>query len=207
MFQGRLRTLILWGFATVGFVVGTVNTLVLIGKVPAPLLGVFGRHRLSEDPIPWAVMNRERIKAEADVFKKLVNFVDSCNKSLRQEILSREAVLRAEHEEINRLESIQKKPTQALEDKKQAFKKKVAELEQLVQKKKDAFDKVIEQCTKLIEEQSNSIIESIAERHQTRVIIESGMAVYSEGVDLTDMVIEELNKKMRNFALPVPEES
>lgn len=202
-----LLTLALWIFATVGFIGGTISTCVLLGKVPPPLKRLFKKQGSTEAPIPWAIVNREKIKAEAVVFKKFTDFIESCNKNLQQEFQSKEKLLRVEYEAINRQEAREKKPSKALTEKKQAFNKKLAEVEQMVQQKKEILDKAVKQCTEAIDEKFKTIIEAIAERYQTNVIIEASMAVYSEGVDLTDSVIEELDTQMKSFVFPILETS
>jgi Skp family chaperone for outer membrane proteins len=188
-------------------VVAVGGTLLALGKIsPTTLAEWLPKKREALAPgdfIPLAVVNMTRVKAEAAAFKTLKIFIEEQNKALHEEILTKENLLRSENDTIKKQEAAQKKTTQELIEKKQAFNKKHAEVEQLVLQKKSKLDQEVAKGFALIDEKFDKIIAEAAVRYHARVVIDRAAILYAEGVDLTDVIIQDLNQQMAGFAMPL----
>lgn len=181
----------LWLFVLLGVFLGVLNLGLLYYKKP------FSK----EAPLPLAVVQWDRVKIEAAAFKKLKTFVEERNKLLHEEILAKENELRTENEELKRFQALQKVSTDEFSHKKQAFEKKLAEMEQIVQQKKEQLDADVEKGYKTIQQKFKQIIVEIAHKHGTRIVIDAATVLYADSVDLTDAVIVELNKQLKDFTV------
>ncbi|MEI8295241.1 MAG: OmpH family outer membrane protein [Alphaproteobacteria bacterium] len=157
--------------------------------------------------IPLAVVNMTKVRDEAEVFKTIKSFSDQQKKAIYEEFLVQENLLRKESEEIKKQEAAQKETPQELNEKKTAFNKKCAEVEQQVQQKKITLDRDLEKRFALVEEKFYKIIADAAGRYHARVVIDSTATaiLYAEGVDLTDIIIQDLNQQTAGFTVSAQE--
>lgn len=155
------------------------------------------------DFIPLAVVDMKRVNAEAIVFKTLKSFIEGQNKLLHEEILAKENLLRSENDAIKKLETAQNKTTQELIERKQAFNKKHNEVEQLVLQKRSKLEQDVARGFALIDAKFDKIIADAAVRYHARVVIDRASILYAEGVDLTDVIIQDLNQQMADFKMPL----
>jgi len=201
-----------WQKIVLGIIIssfGIMAGLLILGKNPPLALKEWLSKKretvIPGDFIPLAVVNMTRVKAEATVFKTLKSFIEEQNKILHEEIILKENLLRSENDAIKKLEAAQNKTTQDLIERKQALNKKQTEVEQLVLQKKSKLDQEVAKGFARIDEKFDKIIAEAAERYHARVVIDRAAILYAEGVDLTDVIIQDLNQQMADFKMPLQE--
>lgn len=158
----------------------------------------------STQSIRIAVMDSSRIKAEAKPFIAVRELIDKEHVDAHKQILEQETVLREELREIR----TSKLGARKKQEMKQDFDKKLALLEQTVLQKKEKIVRQFEQISSELESALKGIIEKIVKDKGFQVVLnkfiqETQAILYSEkSLDITDEVIEKINKKIPKIQLP-----
>jgi outer membrane protein len=151
-----------------------------------------------------AVMDSSRIKAEAKPFIKVRELIDKEHVDAHKQILEQETLLREELRSIR----TSKLGARKKQEMKQEFDKKLALLEQTVLQKKERIVRQFEQISIELESALKNIIEKIVQDKGFHVVLnkyiqETQAILYNEKtLDITDEVIERINKKIPKIQLP-----
>lgn len=152
-----------------------------------------------------AVVDGDRLKKEAIPFQTVRQMLMEEQTKAHQAILPIETQLVKEQEEIR---ALAKKEPEAAKKKREEFYKKVAELEQQTQKKRSVLDKQATYFTGMIEETVFTIINDIAKKEKISLVLnitidEKRSVFFVENrMDLTETVIAEMNKRLKDIKLP-----
>ncbi|MDP3372452.1 MAG: OmpH family outer membrane protein [Candidatus Paracaedibacteraceae bacterium] len=183
----------------------------VIGACIAACVGFLGfalgvnRFLIPSGELKIAVVDGDRLKKEAAPFQVVRQLLLAEQTKAHEEILPIETELVKEQQEI-RLQA--KKHPEAAKKRREEFDKKVVELEQRTQKIRTKLDKQANELSGTIQETVFLIINEIAKKEKVNLVlnmtIDDKRAVFfvENRMDLTDTVISETNKRLKNIKLP-----
>jgi hypothetical protein len=192
-----LGRLLLWVAAALWFVAGTGGIFIALGILP-PLLSRPSTAVPIVKGIPL-VIDMAKVRSEATAFKKLKIFEEAHIKSIHEDILQKENILRNESEQIKRAEASQKNISAQLTKQKEAFEKKLVMMEEVVLKARQSLEDKVNYGYNIIRDQFKKVLKEIASRYNARIIIDTSTVLYAEGIDVTSLAINELDKKTLDF--------
>lgn len=169
------------------------------------------RHHVSvPQNIRFGVVDLNRVRLEAECFKKLRSYIEDRYSEANKIIFNSENELRAEYKLLREREKRSEKTNnKELLKKRQAFEKKVGEIEQMVQQKKNALNEKFTEISGRIEKKLLEIISHFAKDSGLDAIVNQSMGdevpivLYAApSLDLTDAVIDALNKAKDELDLP-----
>ena len=164
-------------------------------------LGV-NRFLIPSGTLKIAVVDGDRLKKESKPFKAVRDILIAEQSKAHEEIIPIETMLLKEQENIK---SVAKKNGEKAKKLKAEFDIRVAELEQKMQKKRAVLDKQANHLSTMIEESVFAIINQIAKEQNISVIFNStidekrSIFFVEQRLDLTDAVINALNKQLNNI--------
>lgn len=147
------------------------------------------------------VIDMNRIKLEAHIFRQLKEFLERKNSYLYNESARRESELRKENNSIKKDQISKKVTSENILKRKERLEWMVSDTEQWIQKQKEELSLHASQIYLFIEKKFKEVIKNIGEKYKIRMIIESSPILYSEGIDLTQVVLKEFNKELKNFKI------
>ena len=93
---------------------------------------------------------------------------------------------------------------EAFSDRKNTFEKKVIEFNKASQGKRRALSKAEKDAVNQIEEEVEKIVKNIIDTENITAVIRSSAVVLSQdSIDITQKVVDELNKKLSNVTVKV----
>lgn len=155
-----------------------------------------------------AIVNLSRIRNEAQSFIKFKELIERQYKIFHNEISNTQNELRKKYQEIKELEKTAKKPATELQKRKDDLDHQVAELDKQVRTRKDKLSESFSIITSEIETTIRKIVNNIAHsKHLNLVfnatILDASVVLYSgEELDITDEVLQELDKQLPTVHLP-----
>ncbi len=167
-------------------------------------LGV-NRFLIPSGTLKIAVVDGDRLKKESKSFRAVNDILIAEQSKAHAEILPIESMLLKEQEEI-RLES--KKNPEKAKKRNEAFGARVTELEQKMQKKRSLLEKQRDFLSDTIQDLVFSIITDISSKKNISIVlnktIDEKRSVFfvEKRMDLTDEVIAELDRNLKNIKLP-----
>lgn len=145
-------------------------------------------------PVRIAVIYADRIKQESNPYQKFEAFFNAEREKIHQEFLEKENMLRQDFE-------TNKKKKKNKED----LKEKIKALDHEIMQRKEDFSKTVQQSVARIEKILSETIEKIVKKHGFNLVLnaevyEKILVLYADkGFDITDAIIEELNKEKVDF--------
>lgn len=160
-------------------------------------------------PLSIGVVDISRIKADSKVFQKFKEVVEGLNATIHKEILDRETKLRTEFEHLKKREEEAKGPTQEILKQKTELDKKYAALEETVRARREELDEEYTKGLINIKQTLKEIMNDLGMAYSLKIILnksigdgnqmdQSIVLFCNEGIDLTDEVINRLDKQMSN---------
>lgn len=158
-------------------------------------------HKVASRPVQIAIINADRIKQEAHPYQIFEKYFESEKEKIHQEFLQKEKVLREEFSNLKKKKRNKSTPLPQQEK----LQEKIKELETQVQNRRDEFSKTIQKNVKVLADYLNLAIEKVAKKHEFNIVLntevyEKTLVLYAEkSFDITDAIIEELNKTKIDF--------
>jgi Skp family chaperone for outer membrane proteins len=158
-------------------------------------------------PLSIGVVDINSLKANSKVFQKFQNNIEDFNATIHKEILERETKLRAEFEPLKKQEEAGIVPTPESIKKKLELDRKVAELENIVRERRKELEQEYTHSSIKIKETLKEIMDELGKTYGLKIILnksigdgnqmDQSIVLYSnEGLDLTDEVVERLDKQL-----------
>lgn len=151
-----------------------------------------------------AVINTARVREQAIVFKQLSGLIEQEHNKAQKKIMEMENKLRDQYEELKKIERNKKKLPEILK-KKQDFEKQVAELEQKVQQEREKLGQKFASLQSRIEGALKDVLDKIVSEKNLQLVLSTSILdnevviTADQTFNITDLVIESLNKKMPNI--------
>jgi Skp family chaperone for outer membrane proteins len=143
-----------------------------------------------------AVIDIEKISKEAVVVKNVAKIISKKRDEFQLEVTKKEKKLEKEGKEIESQKNYLSK--EKLEDKQKDFIKKVDELKDFATKRDKSLKAAYSDAIKEVNEKVGEIVAKIAEEKGLALVIPTSQVVYSvDGLDITNEVINQLNKKIK----------
>lgn len=147
-----------------------------------------------------AVLSMEKVQANALAFQKLRQVLEVEHSRFHKEIMKEEKKLRHEQEELKKAEQSTDKPDPSLYARRQEFHKDLAKLEQLVQSKKEELNGKFSENVRRIESSLEDIVGTVSREKGLKVVLDASIVLYSDELDVTDEIIERLNKRISSVS-------
>lgn len=176
-------------------------------------VGFAGYHFFKEKPtshnMTIAVVDFVRLSTESKTFQAINSHWENQHSESGRMIFNSDNELREEYREIREKEKRTTKPDAALIAKKQAFEKKVVQLEQLVQHRKNELNTERQDLHERLNAKIKEILESLAASKNISLIINRAMGedvpiilFARQTLDITDKVIQKLDEARHEFDVP-----
>ncbi|MGV8949172.1 MAG: OmpH family outer membrane protein [Candidatus Paracaedibacter sp.] len=158
-------------------------------------------------PLSIGVVDINRIKTDSKVFQKFKEVVEGLNATIHEEIFDKETKLRAEFEHLKKREEELKEPTREILKQKTELDKKYAVLEETVRARRKELDEEYTKGLINIKQTLKEIMSDLGKVHSLKIILnksigdgnqmdQSIVLFCNEGLDLTDEVINRLDKQI-----------
>lgn len=158
------------------------------------------------EPLPpavVAVLDYQHVLRESAAAKDIRRQIEVYRKRYQSEIKQEEEKLRAEEASLKQQRTVLS--PQAFEERRNAFEKKVIEVQKKVQLRTRALDTAFNEA---IDELQKVMVPIVTEMTRTRkfniVVDSSQVMIAAERLNITDEVIEQLNRKLKTIKVPAP---
>ena len=144
------------------------------------------------------IVNQSRLRDEAEIFKKLMDEQNRLFQEAHQQFAAKEADLRKAFEELKQQNEAEKNSPRFLQQKEE-FDRTVAKFQKEMLEKKEDLQKYFDQIRANINKIVVEVVESFAKENQLDMIIDSTLAIYHKGKDLTDDIVKKLNQRSKEI--------
>jgi Skp family chaperone for outer membrane proteins len=181
------------------FLIGSATALALTLAV-APTRGATAQQ------LPTAmvaVVDVQLIMQESVAAKSIHKQLDAQRQTYQKEIAKQEDKLRGAEQELGRQRA--DLPPDAFEQKRREFEQQVAEVQRSVQTRKRVLDQAFNESMKKLHDGMLQVVAEVAGEQKASLVLAKQQVVLAEkSLDLTNPVLERLNKKMPTVAVTVP---
>ncbi|MDQ2101371.1 OmpH family outer membrane protein [Azospirillum isscasi] len=150
-----------------------------------------------------AVVDVQKIMQESNASKGVSKSFESLRETYQKEIASLEDKLRKSEEELRKQQTVL--APDALANKRRDFEKQVGEVQKTVQSRKRALENALNEAMAVVHKNMVEIVADVArERGANLVLARQQFVLVDTQIDVTDVVLERVNKKLPQVALTVP---
>lgn len=150
-----------------------------------------------------AVVDVQRIMQESNASKGVSKAFESLRETYQKEISALEDKLRKSEEELRKQQTVL--APDALAGKRRDFEKQVGEVQKTVQSRKRALETALNEAMGVVHKNMVEIVADVArERGANLVLARQQFVLVDTQLDVTDTVMERVNKKLPQVALNVP---
>jgi len=147
-----------------------------------------------------AVVNTAKIMRDSKAAQSVRSQLQAKQKSFQADLDAKEKQLLAEDQALAKQQGSVDKA--AFEQKVKDFRTKAANAQREVQQKKLAVDKALAGSLEDIQENVMQIVKEVAAEKKISVVVSGAQVLYAEpSLDITDEVLNRLNKKLPNVAV------
>ncbi|MBP2291109.1 OmpH family outer membrane protein [Azospirillum rugosum] len=152
-----------------------------------------------------AVMDVQKIMQESNASKGVSKSFESLRDAYQKEVASLEDKLRKSDEELRKQQTVLSQD--ALAAKRRDFEKQLADVQKTVQNRKRALEGALNEAMGVIHQNMVQIVQDVAkERGANLVLTRQQFVLVDTQLDITDTVMERVNKKLPQVALNVPKQ-
>ena len=152
-----------------------------------------------------AVINLQRINREAAIFESIRSQIEAYRQEFEKVIQAEEDELRKADRELARQRTILAPEAYAAE--RQAFEKRIVDFQRRGQKKKQDLDAARTQALVEANNIVRKIVAEIATANDITIIIRTDLvAFYAKTMDITDVVLKQLDAAAATIKVPQPKE-
>ena len=149
------------------------------------------------------VIDAERIRRESLAGKSINSEAEKYDKSFADENRKDEAPLRTAEQELQKLRGTI--PQEQFAEKARAFEQRVAEVQRLELKRRQAFEKSVNAATYKWQQAMLDASREVASTHNADAVLQSqALLFYNTGWDVTNEVIDLMNKRVTKVDFPPP---
>ena len=151
--------------------------------------------------IKLGVVDLNEITRKSLMSKDIARQIDSKRRAFRDEIKNEEEKLRSDNDELQK-QRVLLSP-QALQDKFRALQQRQTALQRKVQQRNQEFIRLRSFATREFEKERAKAVMAVTKKHNfTLVIRRREVVVRADFLDITGLVLETLNKRMKKFKIP-----
>ncbi|CAO3445539.1 Outer membrane protein H precursor [Azospirillum argentinense] len=152
-----------------------------------------------------AVVDVQKIMQESNASKGVSKSFESLRETYQKEIASLEDKLRKSEEELRKQQTVL--APDALANKRRDFEKQVGEVQKTVQSRKRVLENALNEAMAVVHKNMVEIVADVArERGANLVLARQQFVLVDTQLDVTDVVLERVNKKLPQVALTVPKQ-
>jgi len=152
-----------------------------------------------------AVIDVQKIMQESNASKGITKSFESLRDSYQKEISALEEKLRKNEDELRKQQTVLS--PEALATKRRDFEKQVADVQKTVQTRKRALETSLNEAMAVVHKTMVEVVADISrERGANLVLARQQFVLVDTQLDVTDMVMERVNKKLPQVALNVPKQ-
>lgn len=152
-----------------------------------------------------AVIDVQKIMQESNASKGITKSFESLRDSYQKEISALEDKLRKNEDELRKQQTVLS--PEALATKRRDFEKQVADVQKTVQTRKRALETSLNEAMAVVHKTMVEVVADISrERGANLVLARQQFVLVDTQLDVTDMVMERVNKKLPQVALNVPKQ-
>ncbi len=149
------------------------------------------------------VIDAERIRRESLAGKSINAEAEKYDRSFREEAQKDEAPLRATQQELEKLRG--KIPPEQFAEKARAFEQRVAEVQRIELKRRQALDKSYNTASYKWQQAMLDAAREVASNRNADAVLQSqALVFYNTGWDVTNEVIDLMNKRVSKIDFPPP---
>ncbi|MBK1836159.1 OmpH family outer membrane protein [Azospirillum sp. YIM B02556] len=150
-----------------------------------------------------AVIDVQKIMQESSASKGITKSFESLRDSYQKEISALEDKLRKNEDELRKQQTVLS--PEALANKRRDFEKQVADVQKTVQTRKRALETSLNEAMAVVHKTMVEVVADISrERGANLVLARQQFVLVDTQLDVTDAVMERVNKKLPQVALNVP---
>nr|WP_295827722.1 OmpH family outer membrane protein [uncultured Azospirillum sp.] len=173
-------------------------------KADAPKAEVPGPGAELKAPV-IAVIDVQKIMQESAASKGITKSFESLRDSYQKEISALEDKLRKNEDELRKQQTVLS--PEALANKRRDFEKQVADVQKTVQNRKRALETSLNEAMAVVHKTMVEVVADISrERGANLVLARQQFVLVDTQLDVTDAVMERVNKKLPQVALNVPKQ-
>lgn len=173
-------------------------------KTEAPKADVPGPGAELKAPV-IAVIDVQKIMQESSASKGITKSFESLRDSYQKEISALEDKLRKNEDELRKQQTVLS--PEALANKRRDFEKQVADVQKTVQARKRALETGLNEAMAVVHKTMVEVVADISrERGANLVLARQQFVLVDTQLDVTDAVMERVNKKLPQVALNVPKQ-
>ncbi|WP_372396677.1 OmpH family outer membrane protein [Azospirillum sp. HJ39] len=152
-----------------------------------------------------AVIDVQKIMQESSASKGITKSFETLRDSYQKEISALEDKLRKNEDELRKQQTVLS--PEALANKRRDFEKQVAEVQKTVQNRKRALETGLNEAMAVVHKTMVEVVADISrERGANLVLARQQFVLVDTQLDVTDTVMERVNKKLPQVALNVPKQ-
>jgi len=152
-----------------------------------------------------AVIDVQKIMQESNASKGITKSFESLRDSYQKEISALEDKLRKNEDELRKQQTVLS--PEALATKRRDFEKQVADVQKTVQNRKRALETSLNEAMAVVHKTMVEVVADISrERGANLVLARQQFVLVDTQLDVTDLVMERVNKKLPQVALNVPKQ-
>lgn len=152
-----------------------------------------------------AVVDVQRIMQESSASRGIQKAIESQRDSYQKEIQTLEDKLQNAENELRRQQTIL--APDAFAAKRRDFEKQVADVQRTVQARKRTLDTAFNDAMTHVQKTMLEIVQDIADERSANVVIPRNLLVlFASNLDVTDPVLERLNKQLPTVAVTIPKQ-
>ncbi|MBP2298573.1 OmpH family outer membrane protein [Azospirillum picis] len=152
-----------------------------------------------------AVIDVQKIMQESNASKGITKSFETLRDSYQKEISALEDKLRKNEDELRKQQTVLS--PEALASKRRDFEKQVSEVQKTVQTRKRALETALNEAMAVVHKTMVEVVADISrERGANLVLARQQFVLVDTQLDVTDTVLERVNKKLPQVALNVPKQ-
>ena len=161
---------------------------------------VFSLASLNANAAGTGILDVEKIIKESSAMRDIQAKIGKKQEKYQQEVAKKQKELESEQKRIEGKRSVLSK--NAFEKETAAFEKRLDKLKTFVDKKQNSLKKASMEAMSKVNDKIKDIINDIAEEKDLDVIIPASQTLYyKDGLDVTEEVLDRLNKKISKVSV------
>lgn len=156
---------------------------------------VFGLYAASTFASQIAVVNYVKLESESKVSKDITDQIKARQAKLQEEVQAIQATVQKRVEDLEKSSSVL--TTKALDQKREALQKELMKMDEDLKKKAQKLEDIKNETLTKVSETVKEITMNIAKEKKYDAVLSDAGVVYADpGLDITDQVLKELDKKL-----------
>ena len=152
-----------------------------------------------------AVVDVQRIMQESSASKGIQKAIESQRDSYQKEIQTLEDKLQNAENELRKQQTVL--APDAFAAKRRDFEKQVADVQRTVQARKRTLDTAFNDAMTQVQKTMLDIVQDVSDERGANVVIPRNLLVlFASNLDVTDPVLERLNKQLPTVAVTIPKQ-